>query len=232
MLKNPWDLGRVFCKYRLQLIHFTTHQRKSSARDRAFDRFPHATNGTLKSKKPIFYYDIGDYLDCQTKLSIISNFKSIEGIENAGKFTRISPNKDYDWINQRDYGYLEFISIGDKKGKFKPLSPKDEINIFEAFSMGISTSRDAWVFNFSRQKLESNMRFMIDNYNNEVAKKELDSTYKPTMDKSKINWSRALNNDFNKGLKFDFKDNGLIISSHYRPFTKCPKFILLHKLRI
>ena len=123
------------------------------------------------------------------------------------------------------------MPIADKASKFKPLK-KGEMNIFEAFSMGISTSRDSWVYNFSCPNLKSNMCFMIDNYNKEVAKKESDSTYKPTMDKSKINWSRALTNDFNKKLKFDFNDNGLIVSSHYRPFTKCHRYILLHKLRI
>lgn len=180
-------------------------------------------------KAQIFYYDIGDYLSRQDKLNIISNFKSIEGIEKQGLWTKIEPNKDYDWINQRDYSFLEFMPIADKKSKFKPLSQESELHIFEAISMGISTSRDSWVYNFSKESLAKNMTFMIENYNAEVEKRKLDSAYQPTMDKAKINWSRALNNDFDKGLRFDFCDSGLIVSAHYRPFTKCPRYILLRK---
>lgn len=177
-------------------------------------------------KAQIYYYDIGDYLDRQSKLNIISNFKSIEGIEKAGKFTLITPNKDYDWINQRDYSYLKFMPIADKSCKFKPLK-KGEMNIFEAFSMGISTSRDAWVYNFSKENLEKNMRFMIENYNTEVKKKEADSSYEPTMDKSKINWSENLRSYFLKKQKFTF-DNARILSVHYRPFTKCYLYLAKH----
>lgn len=184
------------------------------------------------AKAKIFYYDIGDYLDRQTKLNIIQNFRSIEGIERQSKWQIIHPNKDYDWINQRDYSYLDFMPLGDIKTKLKNLQRdskgKLQLEVFKIYSQGILTSRDAWCVNFSLSNLESNMRFMIDNYNKEVAKKETDSTYKPTMDKSKINWSRALTNDFNKKLKFDFNDNGLIVSSHYRPFTKCHLYLAKH----
>ena len=184
------------------------------------------------AKAKIFYYDIGDYLDRQTKLNIIQNFRSIEGIERQSKWQIIHPNKDYDWINQRDYSYLDFMPLGDIKTKLKNLQRdskgKIQLEVFKIYSQGILTSRDAWCVNFSLSNLESNMRFMIDNYNKEVAKKETDSTYKPTMDKSKINWSRALTNDFNKKLKFDFNDNGLIVSSHYRPFTKCHLYLAKH----
>lgn len=111
------------------------------------------------------------------------------------------------------------MSMGDKKGKGKPLK-KGEMNIFEVFSMGIKTNRAEWVYNFSRPNLESNMRFMIDNYNKEVAKKETDSTYKPTMDKTKIRWTENLLKYFEKGLTFDFNDSGLIVETIYRPFCK------------
>ena len=61
---------------------------------------PSAREGALTPKKAkIFYYDIGDYLDRQTKLNIIQNFHSIEGIERQQKWQIIHPNKDYDWIN-------------------------------------------------------------------------------------------------------------------------------------
>ncbi len=188
----------------------------------------------------IYYYDIGDYLDRQTKLNIIQNFKSIESMEAQGLFTLITPNKDYDWINQRDYSFMAFMPIANKKLKEIPLNaiPKlknrdkidaevfaeNYVDIFEMYSQGILTSRDAWCFNFSSQELESNMTRMIDNYNAEVEKHKADSTYKPTMDSTKINWSANLMSDFQKDKKF-IPDNSRIISVNYRPFTKCHLYL-------
>ena len=192
------------------------------------------------SKAKIYYYDIGDYLDRQTKLNIIQNFKSIESMEAQGLFTLITPNKDYDWINQRDYSFMAFMPIANKKLKEIPLNAipslknKDKIDaevfaenyvdMFEMYSQGILTSRDAWCFNFSSQELESNMTRMIDNYNAEVQKHKADSTYKPTMDSTKINWSANLMSDFQKDKKF-IPDNSRIISVNYRPFTKCHLYL-------
>jgi len=179
-------------------------------------------------KAQIFHYDIKDTDARKTsdKLSLIHNLKSIANLEN--KWQLITPNQDYDWINQRDYNYLKFMSLGDKKLKFKPLKKGYEINLFEIFSMGLVSNRDAWVINFSKENLTKNMSFMIENYNKEVENLEKNSNSKPTMDSTKIKWTRALLNDFNKKLKFEFNDNGLIVSSHYRPFTKCYLYLAKH----
>ncbi len=202
------------------------------------------SRGNPQSKATIYYYDIGDYLDRQKKLNIIQDFKSIESMESQGLFTTITPNKDYDWINQRDYSFMAFMPMANKKLKEIPLSAipslknrdkidtevfaENYVDIFSMLSMGISTSRDFWVYNFSAKELESNMTRMIDNYNAEVEKHKADSTYKPTMDSTKINWSRELTKCFNKGLIFDFNEAGEIVECTYRPFTKCHLYLAKH----
>lgn len=184
-----------------------------------------ATKQSIKAecaKAKIFYYDIGDYLDRQTKLNIIQNFHSIEGIERQQKWQIIHPNKDYDWINQRDYSYLDFMPIADKASKFKPLK-KGEMNIFEAFSMGIGTSRDAWVYNFSLSNLESNMQKTINVFNVESQKfkgtKQKDYEKLLCFDKTKISWSSSLIPKVANGIQVKFDKNKVIVSM-YRPFCK------------
>ena len=195
-----------------------------------------STKEPTPSKAKIYYHDIGDYLDRQTKLNIIQNFKSIESMEAQGLFTLITPNKDYDWINQRDYSFMAFMPIANKKLKEIPLNAipslknrdkidaevfaENYVDMFSMLSMGISTSRDFWVYNFSAKELESNMTRMIDNYNAEVEKHKADSTYKPTMDSTKINWSHKIFETFKKSKLLDFDENGLIVKSIYRPFCK------------
>ena len=198
---------------------------------------------TPKTAK-IYYYDIGDYLDRQTKLNIIQNFKSIESMEAQGLFTLITPNKDYDWINQRDYSFMAYMPMANKKLKEVPLSAipslknrdkidtevfaENYVDIFEMFSMGVVSNRDSWVYNFSAKSLESNMTRMIDNYNAQVAKHKVDSTYQPIIDDTKIKWTRSLESSFKKGLIFDFNEAGEIIECTYRPFTKCHLYLAKH----
>lgn len=195
-------------------------------------------------KAQIHYYDIGDYLSRKQKLNIISNFQSIEGIEKSNLWQNIEPNKDYDWINQRDYSFLEFMPIANKKLKEVPLQniptlknknkldsevlQEGYVDIFEMFSMGINSNRDPWVYNFSQESLAKNMTFMIENYNNEVERSGSNPDYKHIYDERKIKWTRALEGSFKKQIKFDFCDSGLILSAHYRPFTKCHLYLAKH----
>ncbi|WP_375704982.1 type ISP restriction/modification enzyme, partial [Bartonella sp. AA85SXKL] len=56
--------------------------------------------------------------------------------------------------------FEKFLALGDKKGS--------NIKLFETFSCGIQTNRDAWVYNSSRKALAKNMSHMIAFYNSEV----------------------------------------------------------------
>ena len=192
-------------------------------------------------KATIYYYDIGDNLSTQQKRNIIANLHSIQSLESQGLFTLITPNKDYDWINQRDYSFMAFMPIGNPKTKrkalpLKTLPPKTNpevleknyVDIFEMYSQGVVTNRDAWCFNFSSQELESTMTRMIDNYNAEVEKHKADSTYQPIIDDTKIKWTRSLESSFKKGLIFDFNEAGEIVECTYRPFTKCYIYLAKH----
>ncbi|MCE5361137.1 MAG: DEAD/DEAH box helicase, partial [Acidithiobacillus sp.] len=165
----------------------------------------------------LYYHDIGDYLDREEKLANIEQFGSIENIP----WQKIIPNEAGDWINQRNPEFEGFIPLGDK-------ADKDAKTIFETYSGGVKTSRDDWAYNFSRQALESNMRRMIDNYNNEVERYAAAYAEKSKLpdvddivdgDPKKIKWSRGLKADAERGRKYDFEDDSVVLGI-YRPFTK------------
>ncbi|WP_375617207.1 type ISP restriction/modification enzyme, partial [Bartonella sp. AP58NXGY] len=77
------------------------------------------------------------------------------------------PDKHGDWLGQRDESFKAFLALGEKKGHNKKL--------FEIFSFGVVTNRDAWAYNSSREALAKNMRNMINFYNSEV--KRFNDTY-------------------------------------------------------
>ena len=175
------------------------------------------------SKAKIYYYDIGDYLDRQTKLNIIQNFKSIESMEAQGLFTLITPNKDYDWINQRDYSFMTFTPMGSTGQKLKPLAINAkgelELEIFEIFSQGVVTGKDNWSFNFSKENLAKNIALCIDTYNTEREALAANPAHKLCNDLSKVTWGGSLDKRVRANRELVFDESRIRVCS-YRPFTK------------
>ena len=58
-------------------------------------------------KAKIYYYDIGDYLKREEKLSIVKKLKSV-GNESI-PWKTISPNEHGDWISFRNDSFSPFI---------------------------------------------------------------------------------------------------------------------------
>ena len=171
----------------------------------------------------IVLHDIGDYLTREEKLAKIAAYQSIKGITAVNGWLPINPDKHGDWVNQRDDSFGEFISLGDKKDK-------SSVTVFDNYSQAILTSRDAWCYNFSKQKLTNNMSGMVDFYNHEVSRYQqacdgLSKSEYPDVsgfvnsDAQKISWSRALKNGVVKFSKSKFKPTSLT-RSLYRPFHK------------
>ena len=177
-------------------------------------------NSNAKQRGQIYFHDIGDYLKKEQKLEIIEDFQSINGISAQNGWTQIIPDQFNDWLNQRDPNFDNYLSMGDKKDK-------SAIVIFENYSSGVKTNRDAWCYNYSYKKLVENMSAMIDVYNQQVrhflTRKEDEDNLTIDdvidLDPTKISWNRSLKNDFAKAKIHLFEklsiNNGL-----YRPYSK------------
>lgn len=158
-------------------------------------------------KHELLYRDIGDYLSRKEKLNIIKDNSSIAKVD----WKVIKPDKNNDWINQRDPNYQEYVSISGEK--YSPF-----LNNYT----GIVSSRDAWVCGFNKAKILLNSEKLIHNYNQEIDRlKSLnkvisknDLNYDPT----KLNWSEELKKKAFKFEKIKYYPKEKLIS--YRPFVK------------
>ena len=174
-------------------------------------------NSEHKGKCQLFYHDIGDYLSREEKLGIVTEFSSIKSVP----WGELTPNKSHDWINQRDEAFEKFMPLGLKEDK----GNQDVKAMFIMYSRGVATSRDVWAYNSSAKKLTANMSSMITFYN-EQAKAFQKASAKGVQvkdfidyDPKKINWSRGLIADVEKGNAAEFKKEN-IRPAFYRPFTK------------
>lgn len=177
-------------------------------------------NPNSKLQGQIYYHSIGNDLTRNEKLEKISDLVSINGISTIDGWVTITPDTHNDWVNQRDDSFNEFIEIGNKK-------VKTAISLFNNFSLGVATNRDAWVYQYSQQKLEANVHKLIEFYNAEnnriqpllKANPNKDVGELINIDSTKISWTRALKNDLKKDKRLSFERKS-IYSATYRPFIK------------
>lgn len=168
----------------------------------------------------IHYHDIGDYLSREEKLEIVKKAKSISTGKIAWK--PVVPNDHGDWISQRNDSFSSYLSIEpSKKGDTKSQS------FFVIYGVGVNTNRDAWAYNFSRDRVEQSMSSMITFYNKQLKEHEKNKASGSVAktetivnsDPSKISWTRSLRSDLEKQKRHTYNKQDLKISV-YRPFTK------------
>lgn len=152
----------------------------------------------------IYYHDIGDYLAREDKLRIIKRAKTYQNLD----WTTITPNEKNDWINQRDGLFDTLIPI-----TTDTTHRLSDPSVFAGHSRGFETGRDTWVYNFSKQELEKNTQSMIAFYNEQLGKTE------PSMDETKISWTRGLKKEWAKGETLAHNPQSIQIGL-YRPFSK------------
>ncbi|HHA2590992.1 TPA: DEAD/DEAH box helicase [Stenotrophomonas maltophilia] len=168
----------------------------------------------------IFFHDIGNYLSREEKLERIGSYANLEGVPT---WQEITPDEHGDWLSHRNSDFEKYIVLGVKQGDYP--------RVFEAYSQGIVTSRDAWSYNFKRSTLEKNIQRTIDFFNAEVGRldellpredrkgREASLTDFLDADTTRISWSRALKNELVRGREIDFFSEDVKFSL-YRPFTK------------
>ncbi|WP_354174537.1 type ISP restriction/modification enzyme [Arthrobacter sp. UYEF36] len=162
-------------------------------------------NSAHSGPAEIRYGDIGDYLTREQKLDILESEQSIEGTE----WDAIAPNDHGDWINHRDEKYNSFQAIGDKATKGKPDTP----GMFELYSAGLQTNRDAWIYNFGSVATADNVSRMIVNYNRQFDRGVKD------LDPSRISWSSSLESIYKRQTHLEFQDSN-VRPTLYRPFCR------------
>lgn len=154
----------------------------------------------------IHYKDIGLSLSRDEKITLLNKWVSIENVD----FETIIPNQFNDWINQRSNDTDNFTTLFD-----------NDSGIYEKRQMGITTKRDKWVYNFSKNNLIKKVKITIDEYNdirNQIRNGNLEMQ-NIQANNSKIQWSRELKRKLENDTLIAY-DESQIITALYRPFTK------------
>ena len=175
-------------------------------------------NSTQEGCK-IQYRDIGDYLTRDDKLDALREAESLKKISD---WKTVISDEHHDWIGQRSKEFKKFYPLGTKETKAR----KTDNALFQLYSLGLSTNRNAYIYNFSRDACAQKALLMTQDYlaavsdlekNPELNVKEVTSDYSVN-----IKWDDTLQNRLKQKKKTKFNDD-YIRKVIYRPFvaTNC-----------
>ncbi len=165
----------------------------------------------------IRYRDIGDYLTREEKFSILREAGSLSGIKD---WQEIKPDRHNDWVHQREVGFDRLLPLGSKAAK----QGASDGTVFKLYSRGCASSRDAYLYSYSRQDCSQNARRMIEDYSAAFA--ELGEV--PTLAEarkaaarhsSRCHWERELTKKLQRRIEVSHTPEN-IRKAQYRPFVK------------
>lgn len=172
----------------------------------------------VKDKKAkIFYKSVAEGASRFDKLFALQS-QRFEDIEN--EFEQILPSERGQWLNFGAEDFAEHPALISKEVKNKGLG--DERAIFELFSLGACTNRDAWAYDFNPKQLESKIKKIVSVYNQEFPKWKgtdyQDFAMRRDLDYS-IQWTRGLLQQMqgHRGLGYE---PSMVRPCLYRPFVK------------
>jgi predicted helicase len=161
--------------------------------------------GEEKPPCKIFYHTLTDEQLKAEKLEWFSSTK----FENL-PFDRIFPDSKHNWLNLTDNDWDTLIPVCDRVS---------QETIFEFHSLGVSTNRDEWVFDISRENLEAKMRFFVESYNAQMEQAKGVTDWDKYEWGTTVKWSNTLKNYF-MGRNSLSLINDLTKAIYYRPFVK------------
>jgi predicted helicase len=149
-------------------------------------------------------------------------FLRTSGTAKHIQWQSLDPDSRHTWhVPTHGDEFEAFLPIG--TSATKQAADSDVPAIFKAYSRGLETTRDTWVYGFDRAKLIERTGRLINFYNSEIdrwkrAKKPPDIDSFVCSDESKIKWSSRLKETFVRERYARF-DESNIRSALYRPFT-------------
>ena len=163
----------------------------------------------------VFYNVVQPYLKAPDKVDYIKN-KTLTNFA----FTEIVPDPGGQWLNQSDGAFAQLLPLANRETKLAK-TYEEERAVFGLYSVGISTNRDEWVYDFDADSVSDKVLFFCRTYRNEISRFEDEQ---PDVDaiggwvNRSIKWTTELERHLVKGDNISFSEQN-VVSGLYRPFV-------------
>ncbi len=178
-----------------------------------------AIRNSAYTNNQLLYHRVPEDWRKEEKLSWLAKKQDIEEVE----WQTLQPDGNHTWlVPAHAEAFGAFLPIGSRETKGGKRA--NDKAIFNTFSIGLNTSRDAWVYCFDKAQLAAQVQRSIETYNREMdrwnrAGQPDDIDTFVDRDETKIKWSSRLKETFARGVYAEFQEDK-IRNAFYRPFTK------------
>ena len=135
-------------------------------------------------------------------------------------FLNITPDSKSNWLNQSDSDFNGLLPTANKQTKLRKVG-EDGQAIFGLYSMGISTNRDDWAYDFDQATLTDKVEFFCGTYQAEMQRFRLEKpdpqSTRDWVTKS-IKWTSELETHLVRGSQLAFASQNMVLGV-YRPFV-------------
>ncbi|MFZ5486105.1 MAG: type ISP restriction/modification enzyme [Pseudomonadota bacterium] len=169
---------------------------------------------STKDKRParVFYVRRPEMETAEEKLSFLATHPM-----RRLQFDEVQPDKTGNWLNLTHNDFDSLIPLASKETKAAKTAAKERA-IFKLFTLGVSTSRDDWVYGRTEQEVRLKTAQLVRTYNADldraIARQSALDASELTYE---IKWTRAVKSDLATGIRYD-TGQGAVIASAYRPF--------------
>ena len=135
-------------------------------------------------------------------------------------FESITPDKRNDWLNQSNSDFETLLPLANRETKFAKVTD-DEQAVFGLYSVGISTNRDEWVYDFDPNSVSDKVLFFCRIYRDEIQRFKVERPGTVSIGSwvnRSIKWTTELERHLIDGNTLSFAERN-IVSNLYRPFV-------------
>jgi len=151
----------------------------------------------------VHYYELSDDLRREEKLDW---FRSQEDLSSV-PFVEVVPDRLMSWVNMSSNDWDTLL----------PLHAKQGDALIGDYFLGVSSNRDEWVYDLSKQTLESKMKHFVDTLNADadaITRREDENKLSQA-----IKWSRDLKAKFFRNKLNLSYSRDKVVRASYRPFS-------------
>jgi predicted helicase len=173
-------------------------------------------------KAKVYYHAVGGEWRKEQKYSFLERNVHVDGV----KWQKLLPDGKGNWITYKtDAEFDSFLPIGSKEAKSGTSVPA----IFRTYSLGVSTNRDAVVYDFDAKRLAKRVEQFAEDYNAELSRWQKHG--KPSdvdnfVGYEKVKWSHMLKLALRREQEARFAESE-IRQALYRPFNS--RYLYLDK---
>ncbi len=167
----------------------------------------------------LFYHRMGEFLRKEERYEVMDESGDWRGID----WEELEPDDKHRWLVEPTTREFEsYVPVGKTDNEVEGEQLRA---IFEEYTVGVKTSKDAYAYDFDEDALTERMETMIELYNSEVDRwanrSNRDANLREFLlsDDDRIKWTRELRRSAKNGRKAEYSDQK-IREAIFRPFTK------------